>query len=136
VEYIGEYVFLDTLYTNSFYGAVIRDGWLLVLNDDHEYTDFYTVPEGVKGIAAYAFFNCNKLVIRIESDDLIYVCRYAFGGDIEDVYINLTTPPDGLDRYSFAPEINNIFVPYGYVGVYRELLGDLFDITTITEPES
>lgn len=136
VEYIGEYVFLDTLYTNSFYGAVIRDGWLLVLNDDHEYTGFYTVPEGVKGIAAYAFFNCNKLVIRIESDDLIYVCRYAFGGDIEDVYINLTTPPDGLDRYSFAPEINNIFVPYGYVGVYRELLGDLFDITTITEPES
>lgn len=66
-------------------GAFIIDDWFLSADDVEE----LTIPNYIKGVADYAFYFCGKLkkIILSESVKYIGMKAFAFGLDLDEVYI-------------------------------------------------
>ncbi len=140
VTSVGDNAFYDTVYYNNENnwedGALYLDGWLIKVNAAIE--GEYTIKEGTKGIAGYAFSGCTNLTGLTMPDDLIVIGDNAFSNctRLTDIVIPESVTHIGLRAFHNCRSLTEVRMSDGVERIGDYAFYSCKALADITIPES
>ncbi len=121
---------------NSDDGFVIVDGWLFGIKG--ACPDGLMIPDGVKGITARAFSECEKIVTVTFSDSVKYINHGAFDGCSSLKEVTLSNNLLHIDSYAFrnCRSLTSITIPGNVKEIWYYAFSGCSSLESVIIPDS